>query len=291
VIIPILDKNTLEERNDQFEVELFEPTGGATLGKKYKATVEIVGNTEIIRKAKGVEDIINMIRKNQNISWGQQFKQACMLSPQVDENGVIDEITMTEALMHFAAIGWKVLFACVPPARYGKGWPAFIISLIFIGIVTALIGEFAALLGCTIELKQSLTAISIVALGTSLPDTFASRQAAMQSPSADVAIGNVTGSNSVNVFLGLGIPWMIGSIYYSSEPGVFLVSKEGLSFSVLLYIITSLCCLVTLVIRRFLVGGELGGINGTWKWITAAWFVFLWLIYLIFSALKAYDAF
>lgn len=214
-----------------------------------------------------------------------------MLSPQVDESGVIDDITMVEALTHFAAIGWKVLFACVPPARYGKGWPAFVISLMFIGLVTALIGEFAALLGCVIELKQSLTAISIVALGTSLPDTFASRQAARDSPTADVAIGNVTGSNSVNVFLGLGLPWLIGSIYYSSEPGKFLVSKEGLSFSVLLYIITSSLCLLTLVIRRFVVGGELGGKNGTWKIVSAAWFIFLWLMYLIFSGLRAYDAF
>ena len=28
------------------------------------------------------------------------------------------------------------------------------------------------------------------------------------------AIGNVTGSNAVNVFLGLGLPWLIASIYW-----------------------------------------------------------------------------
>ena len=123
--------------------------------------------------------------------WRDQFKLACMLSPQVDENGVIDDITTIEALTHFAAIGWKVLFALVPPAHYWKGWPAFFVSLFFIGAVTAIVGEFAALLGCVINLKQSLTAISIVALGTSLPDTFASRQAALESDNADVAIGNI----------------------------------------------------------------------------------------------------
>jgi len=30
---------------------------------------------------------------------------------------------------------------------------------------------------------------------------------------ADNAVGNVTGSNSVNVFLGLGLPWVLASIY------------------------------------------------------------------------------
>jgi solute carrier family 8 (sodium/calcium exchanger) len=51
-------------------------------------------------------------------------------------------------------------------------------------------------------------------LGTSLPDTFASKQAAQESENADSAIGNVTGSNSVNVFLGLGMPWIVATIYY-----------------------------------------------------------------------------
>lgn len=56
-----------------------------------------------------------------------------------------------------------------------------------------------------------------MALGTSLPDLFASRAAAMNEKYADNAIGNVTGSNSVNVFLGLGLPWLIASIYHASK--------------------------------------------------------------------------
>jgi solute carrier family 8 (sodium/calcium exchanger) len=54
-----------------------------------------------------------------------------------------------------------------------------------------------------------------VALGTSLPDTFASKAAAANEKTADNAIGNVTGSNSVNVFMGLGIPWVIASVYWA----------------------------------------------------------------------------
>ena len=290
IVIPILERDALIERGDHFEVELFEPTGGSELGKKFKATVEIAGDTEIVRKAKGVEEIIKLMQKDQNLTWCQQFKQACLLSPQVDENGVIDEITGWEAAIHFFAIGWKVLFACVPPARYLKGWPAFIISLAFIGAATALVGEFAGLLGCVMTLKQSLTAISIIAMGTSLPDTFASRQAAIHSDTADVAIGNITGSNCVNVFLGLGLPWLIGAIYYEADGGDFIVSKEGLSFSVILYLITSVLCLLTLVIRRFVFGGELGGTKALWKYLTAGWFVFLWVMYLLFSALRIYGA-
>ena len=182
-----------------------------------------------------------------------------------------------------------MLFALVPPPRLLGGWACFVVALALIGMVTAVVGEIAALFGCVIGLKQSVTAISFVALGTSLPDTFASKTAAESSEHADAAIGNVTGSNSVNVFLGLGLPWLIGSIYYLAKGEDFVVPAEGLSFSVILFLITSTLCLITLVIRRFVVGGELGGKNPIIRWVTFVWFVCLWLIYLIMSSLKAYD--
>ena len=50
-------------------------------------------------------------------------------------------------------------------------------------------------------MKDLVTAISFVALGTSLPDMFASKAAITEGTDADAAVGNVTGSNSVNVFL------------------------------------------------------------------------------------------
>ena len=51
-------------------------------------------------------------------------------------------------------------------------------SLVMIGIVTFIVGEIATVLGCAVGLKESITAITLVALGTSLPDTFASMTAA-----------------------------------------------------------------------------------------------------------------
>lgn len=55
---------------------------------------------------------------------------------------------------------------------------------------------------------------SVVFPGTSLPDLFASKQAATSEATADNSVGNVTGSNSVNVFLGLGLPWTLAAIYH-----------------------------------------------------------------------------
>lgn len=87
-------------------------------------------------------------------------------------------------------------------------------ALAMIGVVTGIVGEIATVFGCVIGLRQSVTAITFVALGTSLPDTFASMTCAKNADTADDAIGNVTGSNSVNVFLGLGLPWVIATMYW-----------------------------------------------------------------------------
>lgn len=86
-----------------------------------------------------------------------------------------------------------------------------------IGLVTTIVGDLATIFGCLIGLKAEATAILFVALGTSLPDLFASKTAAVNEKYADASVGNVTGSNSVNVFLGLGTPWVIATIYHEVQ--------------------------------------------------------------------------
>jgi len=171
-----------------------------------------------------------------------------------------------------------------------------------IALCTAIIGDLAGLLGCVLELPDAVTAITLVALGTSLPDTFASKTAAMQDPYADASIGNVTGSNSVNVFLGLGLPWTMAAIYwqtrgpneewlrrYGTEPwlrdwqdGAFVVPAGSIAFSVAVFSGCAFACIVVLYARRRLLTGELGG-PVFWKYATGFFFVCLWLFYIAMS--------
>ena len=130
-----------------------------------------------------------------------------------EETGQIQDVEPYDAFIHFICIGWKLIFSLVPPAHMMGGFGCFIGSLAMIGAVTAIVGQYANLFGCVMNVKPSITAITFVALGTSLPDTFASMAAARSEKYADSAVGNVTGSNSVNVFLGLGLPWVIAVIY------------------------------------------------------------------------------
>lgn len=56
-----------------------------------------------------------------------------------------------------------------------------------------------------------------------ISDTFASKVAACQDKYADASVGNVTGSNAVNVFLGIGVAWSIAAIYHAYHGKPFLV--------------------------------------------------------------------
>lgn len=197
-----------------FGVQLFDAQPTAVkISKKDTCIVEIVTDAETKKQAEALQQLLEKINEQENITWGQQFKNACMLHPTKNEDGEIEDISSIDAILHFFSIGWKVLFAFCPPPQMLNGWACFVVSLIFIGLVTAVVGEVATLMGCVLGIKPGVTAITFVAIGTSLPDTFASKTAAIESRYADSAIGNVTGSNSVNVFLGLGLPWCIGVVY------------------------------------------------------------------------------
>ena len=163
-----------------FKVKLEKPEpAGVKISKRNVCLVTICKGDQHQQEDDDHAKLIEYFLNNQKPSWSQQFKNAVMLGPQIDEdNMVLEDISLSEGLSHFLAIGWKVLFSIVPPAHYNGGYPAFVIALMFIGIVTAIVGEIATVLGCVINLKESVTAITLVALGTSLPDTFASMTAA-----------------------------------------------------------------------------------------------------------------
>ncbi|XP_060938927.1 sodium/calcium exchanger 3 isoform X4 [Limanda limanda] len=225
-------------------------------------------------------------------SWRDQFMEAITVSAGRDED---EEDTGEERLpscfdyvMHFLTVFWKVLFACVPPTDYMNGWACFFVSIIIIGLLTAVIGDLASHFGCTIGLKDSVTAVVFVALGTSVPDTFASKVSAVQDSYADAAIGNVTGSNAVNVFLGIGIAWSVAAIYWHMKGKPFEVQAGSLAFSVTLFTIFAFLAISVLLYRRRAhIGGELGGPRGH-RLATTAFFFSLWLLYIFFSSMEAY---
>lgn len=55
---------------------------------------------------------------------------------------------------------------------YWGGWACFTVSILVIGLLTGIIGDVASGFGCTIGMKDAVTALTFVALGTSLPGRY-----------------------------------------------------------------------------------------------------------------------
>ena len=62
-----------------------------------------------------------------------------------------------------------ILFKPSNIAAIANGYPTFVVSILAIGMCTAVIGDIAGHLGCFINLKDCVNAIAFVALGTSVP--------------------------------------------------------------------------------------------------------------------------
>jgi len=302
---------------DHFRIVLSEPTGGATLDDTKDGGAEKNILTVMIESDSGHKDRLDRLKSTVQVklsksavghrNYAQQFKDAIFVNGGDDDEDY-EPPTKRDYIVHIVTCPWKFLFAIVPPTDYCGGWVCFFSALLMIGFVTMLISDLASLLGCVLCLPDDITAITFVALGTSLPDTFASKNAAEQDPYADASVGNVTGSNCVNVFLGLGLPWMIASIRwqisgktaaweqkYAVAEGLdwlgvgadrkigFVVMAGSLGFSVAVFSCCAVLSLMLLAVRRSACGGELGGSAGS-KWLSAGFLTFLWFLYIALSA-------
>jgi len=305
------------DSKEMFRVYISDPTGGAKFDHTTDGgdahcivSVFIQANEENKKKVDALQNVLNMNWDKARVghsNYASQFSEAFWPNGSPED---AKEASVGDIVSHAFAMPWKLLFALIPPPDYAGGWVCFFVALVFIGGVTAIIGDMAALLGCTMGVPDAITAITFVALGTSLPDTFASKTAAQQDEYADASIGNVTGSNSVNVFLGLGLPWLMGACYWASvddaklkewrdtykeekvatefPDGGFAVIAGDLGFSVIVFSICACTTIGILHVRRKACGGELGGPQPM-RSISSGVMVLLWFIYVALSSWKTMD--
>lgn len=312
--VPALGRNPMRE--DRFKVQLTEASNGVMFdlgsgqeGSSVSCDVVIIGRRRLASTGQALRKWLRRETAQRYCSeWMDQFAAALLCNGSLEEQATAGP---GDWVFHCIALFWKLLVAFVPPTCVCGGWACFIGALAMIGLMTAFVGDMASLLGCVVGLPDDVTAITLVALGTSLPDTFASKIAAQQDDTADNSVGNVTGSNSVNVFVGLGLPWTIAALYWDGkgateewrshvhrgqpfsdlfEPtypsGGFFVPADSLVFSVVVFTCCACACLTLLILRRRLHGGELGGPRSA-QLRDSFFLAALWALYIVASVVNS----
>jgi cation:H+ antiporter len=100
-----------------------------------------------------------------------------------------------------------------------------------------LIVNNAVLIAKSIGMSEAVIGLTIVAIGTSLPELATSAMAAYKG-NADIAIGNIVGSNIFNIFLILGITSVVRPIPYHENSNIDLILLIGASVLLFLFMFT-----------------------------------------------------
>lgn len=89
-----------------------------------------------------------------------------------------------------------------------KAWTLFLVGLVGLAVGGNFAVEGAKSIALMIGISEALVGLTVVALGTSLPELAASIVAARKGKT-DIAVGNIVGSNIFNIFWILGLSAMI----------------------------------------------------------------------------------
>lgn len=125
------------------------------------------------------------------------------------------------------------------------------IGLIIIGIAGIIVGGQLVVNSATdianmLNISQNVIALTIVAIGTSLPELVTSVVAAKKGE-VDIAIGNVVGSNIFNIFFILGISSAISPITFGLE-----------SFYDIIFMLISSAVVYLLLLKNMRIGNKKG---------------------------------
>ena len=135
-------------------------------------------------------------------------------------DGVVDRLEAILLLGTFGAYMWYLFMEAgeadsVGLARQGNRPHLQVKSLMFIllGIAAVLVGanytvDMVVNIATHLAVPVGLVSIAAIALGTSLPELFVSIQA-IKTGEAELAIGNIFGSNAFNILVVIGIPGII----------------------------------------------------------------------------------
>jgi len=148
-----------------------------------------------------------------------------------------------------------VIHMLVPDVCSGTSAAPFLRAFLssFMSIVFLIIGSYAMVLSLEdlakrLNIPDTVVGATISAAGTSLPSCIAS-QIAASCGLGNMAVGNVFGSNTFNILLALGFPWLLYTTIYGKD--YTELSADGINESMIAMIGSLLLFLILVFFSGF----------------------------------------
>ncbi|KAG6452277.1 sodium/potassium/calcium exchanger 4 [Manduca sexta] len=154
-----------------------------------------------------------------------------------------------------------LLWLTIPDCRKRQAlYPlTFIMCIAWIGSVSYVVAWIITILGDTLDLPDSITGLTILAAGTSLPEAVSSVLVTRQG-CGTMGISNSIGSNTFDILLCLGLPWLIKSLVYPGTPDNHWVTinSSGLPYSAISLLSTLFALYGCLTLNKFQLDWKIG---------------------------------
>ncbi|XP_055677667.1 sodium/potassium/calcium exchanger 3 isoform X2 [Lutzomyia longipalpis] len=156
-----------------------------------------------------------------------------------------------------------VFFFTIPDCekpRLKKWFPiTFLMCIIWIGSLSYLVAWMITIIGDTLKIPDSVMGITFLAAGTSVPEAVSSVIVAKQGHGS-MGISNSIGSNTFDILLCLGLPWLIKAAFLPIEPGHHWVgiNSAGLEYSAISLLSTLLMLYITFSCNKFRLDRRVG---------------------------------
>ena len=141
----------------------------------------------------------------------------------------------------------KILKLFFPKAE--RYYLVFAISILIIAALSFVLVEMAIHLAHDLNIPEAIIALTVLAVGTSIPDLFSSVIVARQGR-GDMAVSNAIGSNIFDILVGLGLPFLI----VMSLSGEKIQAGGDLMSSTLILSASVLLLILLLVVMKWRVG-------------------------------------
>jgi len=208
---------------------------------------------------------------NQSLFYQAKTKKNLLENEADEEQGInldMPETTSKRAMFWYVLTYplCALLFVTLPDVRTAKyrgnsrvAIIEFTLSLVWIAVFSNLLYEAIVIVSNTLKIPVAVSAVTLLAGGTSVPDLLSSYVVA-KNGQGDMAVSSSIGSNIFDVTVGLPLPWLAYCIIRWKSFELGPAASKGLFFSLLLLAAMLVAVIGTVMLYQWKMTKGLGGV-------------------------------
>ncbi|XP_033172518.1 sodium/potassium/calcium exchanger 4 isoform X1 [Drosophila mauritiana] len=148
----------------------------------------------------------------------------------------------------------ELMLACTVPSVRSIFFLSMILAVLWISLISYLLAWFLTILGYNLKIPDAIMGLTVLAAGTSVPEV-ASSYIVSKKGYGSMAICNAIGSNTFDIFICLGLPWLLKILIYQQK---IEIDSTALTITTAMLVITAAVLYLGLLASRFVMGKIVG---------------------------------